>query len=157
MKYVVLQGDGMADWPVAELGNKTPLEYARTPNMDRIASQGILGMTHTIPEGYPSGSDVGTMSLLGYDPRKYHTGRSPIEAASMGVELSPTDIAFRCNLVTLGTDANGEETMVDFSSGHITSEEATELIQAVNAELGKEDISFYPGVSYRHLMVWHGG
>jgi len=157
MKYVVLQGDGMADWPIAELGNKTPLEYARTPNMDRIASLGVLGMTHTIPNGYPSGSDVGTMSLLGYDPRRYHTGRSPIEAASMGVELSPTDIAFRCNLVTLGTGANGEETMVDFSSGHIPSEEAAELIRAVNAELGKEDISFYPGVSYRHLMVWHGG
>ena len=157
MKYVVLQGDGMADWPIAELGNKTPLEYARTPNMDRIASLGVLGMTHTIPDGYPSGSDVGTMSLLGYDPRQYHTGRSPIEAASMGVELSPTDIAFRCNLVTLGTGSNGAETMVDFSSGHITSEEAAELIQAVNAKLGKDDISFYPGVSYRHLMVWHGG
>lgn len=157
MKYVVLQGDGMADWPIAELGNKTPLEYARTPNMDRIASLGVLGMTHTIPDGYPSGSDVGTMSLLGYDPRQYHTGRSPIEAASMGVELSPTDIAFRCNLVTLGTGANGEETMVDFSSGHITSEEAAELIQAVSAELGKDDFSFFPGVSYRHLMVWHGG
>ncbi len=157
MKYVVLQGDGMADWPIPELGNKTPLEYARTPNMDRIASLGVLGMTHTIPSGYPSGSDVGTMSLLGYDPRRYHTGRSPIEAASMGVELSPTDIAFRCNLVTLGTSASGGETMVDFSSGHITSEEAAELIQAVNAELGKDDISFYPGVSYRHLMVWHDG
>ena len=157
MKYIVLQGDGMADWPIAELGNKTPLEYARTPNMDRIASLGVLGLTHTIPDGYPSGSDVGTMSLLGYDPRRYHTGRSPIEAASMGVELSPTDIAFRCNLVTLGTGTNGEETMVDFSSGHITSEEAAELIHTVNAELGKEDISFYPGVSYRHLMVWHGG
>ncbi len=157
MKYVVLQGDGMADWPIAELGNKTPLEYARTPNMDRIASLGVLGMTHTIPDGYPAGSDVGTMSLLGYDPRKYHTGRSPIEAASMGVELSPTDIAFRCNLVTLGTGTNSEETMVDFSSGHITSEEAAALIQAINAELGKRDISFYPGVSYRHLMVWHGG
>ena len=157
MKYVVLQGDGMADWPIAELGNKTPLEYARTPHMDRIAAFGVLGMTHTIPPHYPSGSDVGTMSLLGYDPRRYHTGRSPIEAASMGVELSPTDIAFRCNLVTLGTGTNGEETMVDFSSGHITSEEAAELIRAVNAELGSEDISFYPGVSYRHLMVWHGG
>src|SRR5215510_1652054 len=157
MKYIVLHGDGIAIWLEVALGNKPPLEYACTPNMDRIASHGILGLTHTIPQGYPSGSDVGTMSLLGYDPRKYHTGRSPIEAASMGVELSPTDIAFRCNLVTLGTGANGEETMVDFSSGHITSEEAAQLIQAVNAELGTEDISFYPGVSYRHLMVWHGG
>lgn len=157
MKYIVLQGDGMADWPVAELGNKTPLEYARTPNMDRIASLGVLGLTHTIPTGYPSGSDVGTMSLLGYDPSRYHTGRSPIEAASMGVELGPTDIAFRCNLVTLGTDATGEEIMDDFSAGHITSPEASELIQSINRELGTQELAFYPGVSYRHLLVWHGG
>jgi len=157
MKYVVLQGDGMADWPVAELGNKTPLEYARTPNMDRIASQGILGLTHTIPEGYPPGSDVGTMSLLGYDPRRYHTGRSPIEAASMGVELGPQDIAFRCNLVTLGTGSDGQEIMVDFAADHISSAEAAELIKTINAELGRNDVEFHPGVSYRHLMVWHGG
>jgi len=157
MKYIVLQGDGMADWPVAELGNKTPLEYAHTPNMDRIASLGRLGLAHTIPDGYPPGSDVGTMSLLGYDPRRYHTGRSPIEAASMGVELGPNDVAFRCNLVTLGTGTNGEETMVDFSADHISSEEAAELIRAINSELGTSDIAFYPGVSYRHLMVWHGG
>jgi 2,3-bisphosphoglycerate-independent phosphoglycerate mutase len=157
MKFIVLQGDGMADWPVAELGNKTPLEYARTPNMDRIASQGILGLTHTIPEGFPPGSDVGTMSLLGYDPRRYHTGRSPIEAASMGVELEPDDIAFRCNLVTLGAGPNGEECMVDFAADHISSAEAAELIHAINEELGGDDIEFYPGVSYRHLMVWHHG
>ncbi|MBI3302925.1 MAG: cofactor-independent phosphoglycerate mutase [Deltaproteobacteria bacterium] len=157
MKYVVLQGDGMADWPVAELGNKTPLEYARTPNMDRIASLGLLGLTHTIPDGYPSGSDVGTMSLLGYDPRRYHTGRSPIEAASMGVELGPDDIAFRCNLVTLGTGPDGAEIMVDFAADHISSLEAAELIQTINSELGGDDIEFYPGVSYRHLIVWHNG
>ncbi|HXG20524.1 MAG TPA: cofactor-independent phosphoglycerate mutase [Methylomirabilota bacterium] len=157
MKYVILQGDGMADWPVAELGNKTPLAYAHTPNMDRIASQGILGLTHTIPEGFPAGSDVGTMSLLGYDPRRYHTGRSPIEAASMGVELGPEDIAFRCNLVTLGVGDDGQEIMVDFAADHITSEEAAELIKTIHAELGGDDIAFYPGVSYRHLMVWRGG
>lgn len=157
MKYVVLQGDGMADWPVAELGNKTPLEYARTPNMDRIASQGRLGLTHTIPDGFPSGSDVGTMSLLGYDPRRYHTGRSPIEAASMGVELGPDDIAFRCNLVTLGQESDGQEIMVDFAADHITSEEAAQLIHTINAELGGGEVEFHPGVSYRHLMVWHGG
>ncbi len=157
MKYVVLQGDGMADWPVAELGNKTPLEYARTPNMDRIASQGLLGLTHTIPDGFPSGSDVGTMSLMGYDPRRYHTGRSPIEAASMGVELAPDDIAFRCNLVTLGEGDNGQEIMVDFAADHITTPEAAELINTINKELGNKDVAFYPGVSYRHLMVWHGG
>lgn len=157
MKYIVLQGDGMADWPVAELGNKTPLEYAHTPNMDRIASQGLLGLTHTIPEGFPSGSDVGTMSLLGYDPRRYHTGRSPIEAASMDVKLGPGDIAFRCNLVTVGPGEAGQEILVDFAADHITSEEAAELIRTINAELGGREVEFYPGVSYRHLMVWHGG
>jgi len=157
MKYVILQGDGMADWPVAELGNKTPLEYAHTPHMDCIAAQGILGLTHTIPDGFPAGSDVGTMSLLGYDPRRYHTGRSPIEAASMGVELGPEDIAFRCNLVTLGNGDDGQQIMVDFSADHITSEEAAELIRAINTELGGQEIEFHTGVSYRHLMVWHGG
>lgn len=157
MKYVILQGDGMADWPVAELGNKTPLAYARTPNMDRIASQGVLGLTHTIPDGYPPGSDVGTMSLLGYDPRRYHTGRSPIEAASMGVELGPDDIAFRCNLVTLGSGPDGAEMMVDFAADHISSPEAAELIAAMNSELGAPDLQFFPGVSYRHLLVWHRG
>jgi 2,3-bisphosphoglycerate-independent phosphoglycerate mutase len=157
VKYIVLQGDGMADWPVAELGNKTPLEYARTPNMDRIAARGVLGLTHTIPAGYPPGSDVGTMSLLGYDPRRYHTGRSPIEAASMGVELGPEDVAFRCNLVTLGAGVGGEEVMVDFAADHISSADAAELIKTINAELGGGEVEFYPGVSYRHLMVWHGG
>ena len=100
MKYVVLQFDGMADWPIEELDGKTPLQYAHTPHMDHMASEGVFGLTQTLPHGYPPGSDVGTMSLLGYDPRKYHTGRSPIEAASMGVELASEDIAFRCNLVT---------------------------------------------------------
>lgn len=157
MKYVVLQGDGMADWPVPELGNKTPLEYARTPHMDKIAAYGTLGMTHTIPPGFPSGSDVGTLSLLGYDPRRYHTGRSPIEAASMGVELGPDDIAFRCNLVTIGKAAEGTEVMDDFTAGHISSDEAAELIHTVNQELGGAELAFYPGVSYRHLLVWHNG
>lgn len=157
MKYVVLQGDGMADWPVPELGNKTPLEYAHTPHMDRIASRGRLGLTHTIPDGYPPGSDVGTLSLLGFDPHHYHTGRSPIEAASMGVELGPTDIAFRCNLVSFATQANGGEVMLDFTAGHISSDEAAELIGALNAELGGAEFRFYPGVSYRHLLVWHQG
>lgn len=157
MKYVVLQGDGMADWPVPELGNKTPLEYARTPHMDKIAAFGTLGMTRTIPPGFPSGSDVGTLSLLGFDPRRYHTGRSPIEAASMGVELGPDDIAFRCNLVTIGKDVDGTEVMDDFTAGHISSDEAAELIHTVNQELGGAELAFYPGVSYRHLLVWHQG
>jgi 2,3-bisphosphoglycerate-independent phosphoglycerate mutase len=157
MKYVVLQGDGMADWPLEVLGEKTPLEYARTPNMDRIASQGLLGIAHTIPAGFPSGSDVGTMGLLGYDPGRFHTGRSPIEAAAMGVELGPQDIAFRCNLVTLGRDESGGEVMDDFSAGHISSEEAAELIESLQTKLAGDGIEFHPGVSYRHLMVWRRG
>src|SRR5919197_4291684 len=155
MKALVLQGDGMADEPIAELGGKTPLEYARTPNLDHMASRGILGLTRTIPRGLPPGSDVGTMSVLGYDPARYHTGRSPIEAASLGVELGPEDIAFRCNLVTLGAGAGGEEVMVDFAADHISSADAAVLIKTINAELGGGEVEFYPGVSYRHLMVWH--
>src|SRR5437879_10845727 len=136
----------MADWPVAELGNKTPLEYARTPNMDGIAARGLLGLTHTIPAGYPPGSDVGTMSLLGYDPRRYHTGRSPIEAASMGVELGTEDVAFRCNLVTIDGGV-----MRDFTAGHISSEEASQIIHDLDRALGGNGIELHPGVSYRHL------
>jgi len=115
MKVVVLQGDGMADEPIAELGGKTPLDVARTPNLDHMASRGILGLTRTIPRGLPPGSDVGTMSVLGYDPVRYHTGRSPIEAASMGVELGPDDVAFRMNLVTLESVEGGGEIMRDFA------------------------------------------
>ena len=157
MKYVIVQGDGMADWPVDALGGKTPLEYARTPHMDRIASEGVFGLTRTIPDGYPPGSDVGTLSVLGYDPRRYHTGRSPIEAASMGVELAPDDVAFRCNLVSLGRTDDGAETMADFAAGHISSADAAELIQALDDEVGGGAFAFYPGVSYRHLLVWRGG
>ena len=157
MKYVVLQGDGMADEPIAELGGKTPLEYARTPNLDHMASRGILGLTRTIPRGFPPGSDVGTMSILGYDPARYHTGRSPIEAASMGVELGADDVAFRCNLVTLETPAGGTEIMRDFAAGHPPSEEAAEVVRDMNRALGRDGLEFHPGVSYRHLLVWRGG
>src|SRR5204862_434531 len=157
MKYVVLQGDGMADEPIAELGGKTPLEYARTPNLDHMASRGILGLTRTIPRGLPPGSDVGTMSVLGYDPTRYHTGRSPIEAASMGVELGADDIAFRCNLVTLETPEGGTEIMRDFAAGHPPSEEAAEVVRDMNRALGRDGLEFHPGVSYRHLLVWRGG
>src|SRR3990172_13365151 len=114
MKYLILQPDGVADTPLPDLGGRTPLEYAQTPNMDRLAACGLLGMTHTIPPGLPPGSDVGTLSVLGYDPRQYHTGRSPIEAASMGVELGPEDVAFRCNLVTVESADDGE-VMADFT------------------------------------------
>src|SRR5437867_4550549 len=157
MKYVGLQGDGMADEPIAELGGKTPLEYARTPNLDHMASRGILGLTRTIPRGLPPGSDVGTMSILGYDPARYHTGRSPIEAASMGVELGPDDVAFRCNLVTLEQVEGGVEVMRDFAAGHIPTAEAREIVEDLNRTLGGDGLEFHPGVSYRHLLVWRGG
>jgi len=156
MKYVILQGDGMADYPLDSLGGKTPLEAAATPHMDWLASHGIFGLAHTIPEGFPPGSDVGNMSILGYDPALYHTGRSPLEAASMGVTLAPQDIAFRCNLVTLKEERDGA-VMEDFTAGHISSNEAAEIIRDLNRELGGDGVEFYPGVSYRHLMVWRGG
>jgi 2,3-bisphosphoglycerate-independent phosphoglycerate mutase len=156
MKHVLVQGDGMADRPIPELGGRTPLEAARTPNLDRMASRGILGMTPTIPEGMPPGSDVGTMSVLGYDPRLYHTGRSPIEAASMGVELSPEDVAFRCNLVSTEPSDSGE-IMKDFTAGHISTDEAAQVIAALASSLGGDGIEFFPGVSYRHLIVWRRG
>ena len=156
MKYIILQGDGMADYPLEVLGGRTPLEAARTPNMDWLAAHGVFGLAHVIPHGFPPGSDVGNMNIMGYDPAVYHTGRSPLEAASMGVALGPRDIAFRCNLVTLGS--SGADTfMEDFTSGHITTEEAAELIRAIGQNLGGDGIEFFPGVSYRHLMVWRDG
>lgn len=156
MKYIILQGDGMADYPIESLGGRTPLEAAATPHMDWLASHGVFGLAHTIPDGFPPGSDVGNMSILGYDPALYHTGRSPLEAASMGVALGPEDIAFRCNLVALRGDA-GSAVMEDFTAGHISSEEAAEIVRDLNVHLGGAAIEFHPGVSYRHLMVWRGG
>jgi 2,3-bisphosphoglycerate-independent phosphoglycerate mutase len=156
MKYVILQGDGMADYPIESLGGKTPLEAAATPNMDWLATHGIFGLAHTIPDGFPPGSDVGNMSILGYDPKNYYTGRAPLEAASMGVTLGPDDVAFRCNLVALREDG-GVTIMDDFSAGHISTDEATKIIQDLDRQLGGESVKFYPGVSYRHLMVWRSG
>ena len=156
MKYIILQGDGMADYPLEVLGGKTPLQAASTPNMDWLAQRGVYGIAHVIPDGFPPGSDVGNMSIMGYDPAVYHTGRSPLEAASMGVALGPKDIAFRCNLVTLGGSGDAT-TMEDFTSGHITTEEAKEIIQDLAKQLGGDGIEFFPGVSYRHLMVWRNG
>lgn len=156
MKYIILQGDGMADYPLDVLGGKTPLEAAKTPNMDWLAVRGVFGTAHVIPKGFPPGSDVGNMSIMGYDPAVYHTGRSPLEAASMGVALGPMDIAFRCNLVTLG--GSGSDTfMEDFTSGHIPTEEAVPIICDIARQLGRDGIEFFPGVSYRHLMVWRSG
>jgi len=163
MKYIILLGDGMADRPCADLGGKTCLQAARTPNLDQLATLGQVGMVHTVPDGYPPGSDVANLSVLGYDPRKYYTGRSPLEAASIGVALGPDDVAFRCNLVTLKLSGGGTASshrkalMEDFSAGHISTQEARTLIEEIDRALGNEHIRFYPGVSYRHLMVWKGG
>lgn len=150
MKYIVVLGDGMADEPLAQLGNKTPLEYARTPNMDRMAREGASGMLRTIPDGYEAGSDIANMAVLGYAPEKYYTGRGPLEALSMGVDLAPDDIAYRCNLVTVENN-----TMVDFSSDHISSTEGKELFDSLQPAI--PDVMVQAGVSYRNLLVVHGG
>jgi 2,3-bisphosphoglycerate-independent phosphoglycerate mutase len=155
MKHVILLGDGMADFPIEVLGGKTPLEYAHTPHMDRMAAEGTLGLIDTIPQGLPPGSDVANLAVLGYDPRECYTGRGPLEAANMGITLSPEDVAFRCNLVTL--DAGTDPIMADFTAGHISSDEAKRIINDLGTEIGSETFSFYPGVGYRHLLVWKGG
>lgn len=148
MKYVVICIDGAADWPIAALGNRTPLEAARMPNLQRLAKEGVVGRTQHAPEGMDNGSDVCCMSLLGFDPRKHHTGRAPIEAKSLGIDLKPGEIAVRCNTVTVE-----DGVMVDYSAGHIKTEDSRQLIQAVDRALGKEGLRFYPGVQYRHILV----
>jgi 2,3-bisphosphoglycerate-independent phosphoglycerate mutase len=157
MKYVIIHGDGMADSPCEELGGKTPLEAAYKPHMDVVATCGMLGMVATIPVGMPPGSDVGTMTMLGYDPARYHTGRAPIEAASQGISLGPDDVVFRMNLVSLRPGTDGDAVMHDFTSGHISSEEAAEIVSDISRKLAGDGIEFFSGVSYRHLMVWRGG
>ncbi|MCD5401346.1 cofactor-independent phosphoglycerate mutase, partial [candidate division NPL-UPA2 bacterium] len=152
MKYIMLVGDGMADYPLPELGNKTPLEFARTPYMDHIAKQGRGGTAITVPKSMNPASDVAILSLLGYQPTKYYTGRGPLEAASLGINLKKDEVAFRCNLITVEGD-----TLVDYSAGHISNKEARILIKFLNEKLGNEDIKFYPGASYRHLMIVRGG
>jgi 2,3-bisphosphoglycerate-independent phosphoglycerate mutase len=153
MKYLILVGDGMGDHPIAELGGKTPLQAAKTPTMDRLCSQAELLRVATVPPGYHPGSDVANMSLLGYDPRRYYTGRAPLEAASMGIILAPNEIAFRCNLVTLDRTENGNATMVDFSAGHISTSEAAELMAALQDACGNSRFRFHAGISYRHLLI----
>jgi len=151
MKYIVLVGDGMADYPIPELGGLTPLQAADTPNMDFIAKHGKCGLAKTVPDDMPPGSDVANLSIMGYDPQKYYSGRGPLEAASIGINLQKDEIAFRCNLIT---EKNG--LLADYSSGHISSEEAGILIKAVDKELGKS-CRFFAGVSYRHLLVMKQG
>lgn len=153
MKYLVLVGDGMGDLPIAELNNQTILEAAKTPAMDSLCRQGELFFTSTIPEGYPPGSDVANLSLMGYSPKLYYTGRAPLEAAAMGVTLGDDETVFRCNLVTLDYQENDQVEMVDFCAGHISSEEAAELIQALEKACGNEIFHFEAGFSYRHLLV----
>jgi 2,3-bisphosphoglycerate-independent phosphoglycerate mutase len=155
LKYIILVGDGIGDLPVPALNGRTPLEAARTPAMDFVASHGILGRVHTVPPGFPPGSDVANLSLLGYKPAAIYTGRSPLEAASLGVDLGPDEIAFRCNLVNL-EQQDDRVVMVDYSGGHIETAEARELIAALNNEISSRLFTLYPGVSYRHLFVFRG-
>lgn len=159
MKYIVILGDGMADEPMEELGGKTPLEYASTPAMDLLAKTSEIGICYTIPEGMKPGSDTANLSVLGYDPRKYYTGRSPLEALSIGVDLKPTDIAMRCNIVTVSDDdlPYEEKTMIDHSSSEISTEDAAILLEAVKEKLETSVYRFYVGTSYRHLTIWDKG
>ncbi len=151
MKYVVCVPDGCADEPIDELGGRTPLEAARTPNLDALAARGEVGRAAVIPEGMPPGSDVGNMSILGYDPAAHHTGRAPIEAAALGLRLRPDQVAYRCNLVTVTDDG----VMADFAGGHPTSEDAAAVIEQLQAELGDADegVEFHAGFQYRHILV----
>ncbi|MBN1871126.1 MAG: cofactor-independent phosphoglycerate mutase [Candidatus Omnitrophica bacterium] len=152
MKYLVMVADGMSDYPLEALDNRTPLESSKIPNMNFLAERGKVGIAYTIPKGMNPASDVANLSILGYDPSKYYSGRGPLEAANMGIELEDDDVAFRCNLIT---QDNG--VLIDYSAGHITTKESTILMKEVGKKLGRKDIMFYPGVSYRHLMIVKGG
>ncbi len=151
MKYAIVIPDGLADFPLKELDGRTPVEVARVPNMDAISQSGKLGTAVTIPRGMAPGSDVANLSLLGYDPEEHYTGRAPLEAASLGVELSETDWAFRCNLVTVS-----DGVMADYSAGHIRTEEAAVLVEALGQLLGSDEVVFHAGTGYRHLLVYRG-
>ena len=157
MKYLILLGDGMADLPLPDYDNKTPLEIAKKPYMDMLAKKGAVGMVKTVPDSLKPGSDVANLSVMGYNTEECYTGRSPLEAASIGVSLKNDDMTFRCNLVTLSDDEVYEnKTMVDYSADEITTAEAAELIKSVSEHLGTDIMEFYAGISYRHLLVWHG-
>ena len=159
MKYIVVLGDGMADEPIAELGDKTPLEAASTPMLDELSKKSEVGLVHTIPEGMKPGSDTANLAVLGYNPRKYYTGRSPLEALSIGVDMKDTDIAIRANIVTVSDDdlPYEEKTIIDHSSSEISTEDAAVLLDAVKAELQNDIYQFYLGTSYRHLLIWQNG
>ncbi len=160
MKYVVILGDGMADEPIEALGGKTPLSYAKTPMMDMLSKKSEIGMIHTIPEGMSPGSDTANLSVAGYDPKKYYTGRSPLEALSIGVDMKSDDVSLRTNIVTLSEEEGvpySKQTIIDHSAGEISTEEAAVLIEAVKEGLEREGYSFYVGTSYRHLLIWEKG
>lgn len=159
MKYVIILGDGMADEPLEALGGETPLAYAKTPNMDRLSKKSEIGLVHTIPEGMKPGSDTANLSVLGYDPKIYYSGRSPLEALSIGVPMKDTDIALRCNIVTISEDdvPFEEKTIIDHSSGEISTEDCAVLLNAVREQLETETYKFYVGTSYRHCLIWDQG
>ncbi len=158
MKYIVVLGDGMADYKLDELGGKTPLQYAKKPHIDALARKAEVGLCKTVPDGFKPGSDVANLSVMGYDPKDCYTGRSPLEAVSIGIKLAPTDVTLRCNLVTVSDEEPYEEKrMLDYSAGEISTAEAGELIQFLKAHLDAEDMTLYAGVSYRHCLVVHNG
>ena len=159
MKYVIVLGDGMADYSIDELDGKTPLEYAKTPTMDALAVKSEIGLVHTIPDGMSPGSDTANLSVVGYDPKIYYSGRSPLEALSIGVDMKPTDISFRCNIVTVSDDdlPYEQKTIIDHSSSEISTEDAAILLEAVKKELESELYKFYVGTSYSHLTIWDKG
>lgn len=159
MKYVIVLGDGMADYPLEAIGGKTPLEYANTPTMDKLAAVSEIGLVHTIPDGMSPGSDTANLSVIGYDPKVYYSGRSPLEALSIGVDMESTDISFRCNIVTVSEDEEEYEnkTIIDHSSSEISTEDAAVLLEAVREALEDEEYKFYVGTSYRHLTIWKNG
>jgi 2,3-bisphosphoglycerate-independent phosphoglycerate mutase len=160
MKYIVILGDGMADEPIDSLGGKTPLEYAKTAEMDRLAPMSEIGMVRTIPDGMKPGSDVANLAVLGYDPRKYYSGRSPLEALSIGAPMTDTDVAIRCNIVTISDERDlpfEEHTIIDHSSDEISTVDCGVLLDAVRKELESDEYRFYLGTSYRHCLIWKGG
>lgn len=158
MKYMILLYDGMADEPVPELGGKTPMMCAKKPRFDYFASKGEVGMVRTVAKGLKPGSDVANLSVLGYDPEKCYTGRSPLEALSMGIDMKETDVSLRCNLVTLSDEENYEDKrMLDYCAGDISSEEAAEIIKSVNEHFKNDIYEFFAGIQYRHCLIWHGG
>ena len=159
MKYVIVLADGMADEPIEALGGKTPLEVANKPGMNRLAKDGEIGLTCMVPTGMAPGSDTANLSVMGYDPKIYYTGRSPLEALSIGVDMEATDVSLRCNVVTLTEEEEvyEEKKILDHSSGEISTEDAAVLVEALKEGLKKEGYEFYVGTSYRHLLVWKNG